>query len=398
MTGRMKVALACNWDDALLEVARCHGVTELFGKLQRDVTGGGRSSFISRPVSRRAAARYIRRAQDAGLVFNYLLNGACMGNQELTRAGQRRLDALLSWLHHDCQVRWFTVSIPSLAARIKDRLPDAHLVVSMMARVESVEQARYWEEQGAEALILFDNKDFSFIRALARQTSLALEITANLSCLNRCHQVGYHANVVSHSSNHAGHGLYTLPVCETRCALMKAQQPRRILAGQWTRPEDLGLYESMGVRRLKVLDRTSSTARLARTLDAYGRRRSPADLAALIPGYAPERVGSYFSAARALTIAGAFLRPGKYNLLRALPFLRRSRPPAFTIDAAAMDGYLEGVASRDCRLLSCEVCGFCDRYARDVVRFAPGERRRALEDGRQNLRELESGRFFRYRR
>ena len=397
MTERMKLALACNWDDALVELAAACGVTELFGKLHQDVTGGGRASFISRRVSRRDAARQVRRAQDAGLVFNYLLNGTCMGNQELTRAGQRRLDSLLSWLYDRCGVRWFTVSIPSLAARIKGRFPDAHLVVSMMARVESVEQARYWEELGAEALILFDNKDFSLIRALVEQTSLALEVTANLSCLNRCNQVGYHANVVSHSSNHAGHGLYTLPVCETRCTLMKAQQPRRILAGQWIRPEDLGLYEALGVRRLKILDRTSSTAMLARILDAYCERRSPADLAQLIPGYARERMGSYFSAARLLTVAGAFVRPGKYNLFRAPSFLRRSRPPDFSIDAAAMEGYLEGVASMDCRLLSCEACGFCDGYAGKVVRFAPGERERVLRHGAQNLEELESGRFYRYR-
>ncbi len=398
MTARLKLALACNWDDALVEVACAHGVTELFGKLHRDITGGGRASFISRRVSRRRAARYVRRAQEAGLTFNYLLNGTCMGNVELTRAGQRELDGLLSWLYDDCGVRWFTVSIPWLAARIKGRFPDAHLVVSMMARVESVEQARYWQEQGAEALILFDNKDFTLIRALKEQTSLELEIAANLSCLNRCHQVGYHGNVVSHSSNTAGHGLYTLPLCEARCTLMKVQQPRRILAGQWVRPEDLALYEAHGVDRLKLLDRTSSTARLTRVLQAYSQRRSPADLAELIPGYVRERMSSYFSPARLLTIAGAFFRPGKYNVAAAPAFLRRSRPPAFSIDAAALDGYLQGVAARDCRLLSCEACGFCDQYAREAIRFAPGERRRVLRDGGRNLQSLESGRFFRYRR
>ncbi len=390
----MDIALACNWDPALIDVARRFGVAELFGKLDHDVVGGGRARLISRPIARRDAAAYIRRVQDAGIAFNYLLNASTMGNLEFSRRGHREVEALLDWLT-DCGVRRFTVAIPYLAGKIRRRVPDAELAVSMMARVETVEQAKSWEDLGASILILPNNKDFAFIRVLKRHTGLRLEVTANLSCLDSCFQMSYHANVVSHASNRSGDGLYTLPVCEVRCNLMKVAEPRRILAGQWIRPEDLHHYEALGVDRLKVLDRTSATPDIEAILDAYGRRSYGGNLAELIPGYRQSRVREYFPWKQALRTALGLLRPDKYNPLRLPGFHQRNRPPGLTIDSGSMDGFLEGVMARDCRNLSCADCGWCDRWAGQVVHFDPADRKRFLEDSEKNLEDLEGGSFFR---
>ncbi|MBM4355652.1 MAG: hypothetical protein FJ109_17995 [Deltaproteobacteria bacterium] len=392
----MDLVLACNWDEDLVGVAKRHGVTELFGKLRQDAVGGGRVGFILPAISRRQAARYIRRVHDAGIAFNYLLNGTCLGGRELTSRGQDDLARLLGWLHDDCGVAWFTVSIPYLAAFIKRRHPDSHVVVSMMAQVDSVERARLWEEEGAEVLILFDNKDFPLLKALARHTRLRLEVPANLSCMNRCHQTFHHGNLASHASSSAGEGLYSLPLCETRCAMLKVKEPRRILAGQWIRPQDVRLYEEIGVHRLKLLDRISPTAQLTRVVEAYANRAFSGNLAELIPGYRQDRVASYVNSGRLVTMARAFLQPGKYNVFKALPFARRNRSPRFSIESPALDGFLEGVMRRDCRNLSCRECGWCEGFANRAIRFEPGERERFLVDSSENLDELEGGSFFSY--
>jgi len=391
----MDFVLACNWDERLIDVARKHGVTELFGKLHLDMVGGGRASFLLPKQTRREAANYIRKVHDAGIQFNYLLNGTCLGNRELTRAGQKELDRLVGWAW-DAGVRWFTVSIPYLARKIKRRYPDSHIVVSMMAGVESVETAKYWEEAGAEVLILFDAKDFYLLRALKEHTGLKLEVAANLSCMNRCHQTFYHGNVASHGSNASGSGLFTLPVCETRCTYMKVKEPRRIIAGQWVRPDDLHVYEELGIGRVKFLDRISPTEQLDKILAAYRAGAYDGNLAELIPGYRQDRVEAYLNASRLPRMVQAFLRPEKYNVFKALPFARRNRQPSFTIDNRALDGFLDGFSKRDCRNLSCAECGWCDRYAEQAISFDPEERARYLSDVEKNLEELESGSFFSY--
>jgi len=391
----MKLVMACNWDEALIDVARNHGVAELFGKLHRDPIGGGRASFILPKIDRKRAARYIRRVHDEGIAFNYLLNGTCLGLRELTARGQSELRSLIDWLW-DNSVWWFTVSIPFVAAMIKNRYPKAHITVSMMAQVDSVERARYWEAEGAEVVILFDNKDFPLIKALKKQTGLSLEVPGNLSCMNRCAQTFHHGNLASHSSGFGGLGYYSLPVCETICTYMKVMEPRRIIAGQWIRPRDLPLYESLGIDRVKLLDRISPTDQLSRIVSAYAAGRFDGNLAELIPGYRQDRVDSYLHSGRLLTMALAFLRPRTYNVFKALPFARRNKTPAFTINPDSLDGFLEGVLKRDCRHLSCEKCGWCESFAQRAVEFVPGERERYLEGAAENIEELESGAFFRY--
>jgi hypothetical protein len=186
-------------------------------------------------------------------------------------------------------------------------------------------------------------------------------------------------------------------LCEARCQQLKVKEPRRILAGQWMRPEDVHLYEELGVDRLKVLDRVSPTAQLARILEAYANRGFDGNLAELIPGFRQDRLDGYLAGPGALRAAAAFFRPAAYNVLKALPFKRRNRPPAFHVEGAALEGFLEGVMKRNCRVLSCAECGWCDRFAEKAVRFAPGERERFLADAEHNLEELESGDFFFYR-
>ena len=391
----MDLVVACNWDEQLVPIAARYGAAELFGKLHSDLVGGGRAGFILPSVTRKGAAQYIRDVQARGIAFNYLLNGTCLGNQEMTRKGQRDLRSLLNWLY-GAGVRWFTVSIPYMASVIKKAFPDAHIVVSMMAGVESVETARYWEEQGAEVLIVFNTRDFALLRALKEHTGLKVEVAANLSCMNRCHQTSYHGNAASHASNKSGTGAYSLPVCETRCGFMKVSQPRRIIAGQWIRPEDVHVYEELGVNRLKILDRISPTEQLEKILDAYSKQRFCGNLAELIPGYRQDRVESYLSTARLPRLIAAYLKPQLYNIFKAPGFSRRNKTPGFTIDNQALDGFLEGFMKRDCRHLSCEKCGWCDRWADKAVHFEPGERQRYLADAGKNLDELESGSFFEY--
>ena len=389
----MEYAVPCNWDDALIDVATRHRAGELYGKLAQDFVGGGRPAAFLPAVSRRRARRYIRRVRDAGMEFNYLLSGTTMGLQELTRAGQRELRDLMAWAW-DCGARRFSVSVPYLGAILKRSLPDAELVTSILARVDSVEVARQWEEIGAGTVVVFNNKDFKLIKAVKQQTRLRVEVTANLSCLGTCSQAGYHANTDSLSSNRAGLGLYSMPVCEVRCNYLKVKEPRRIIAAQWMRPRDQGVWADLGVDRLKFVDRLSTTEQLDGILRAFRAGRWDGNLAELIPGYRQGRVEQYMSPARMGRMVAALLRPDRYNVSKARQFLGRSKPPGIHIDGDALEGYLARFLEQDCRGISCDACRWCERYGEAAVRFDPAERARYLQGAEENLDDLESGELF----
>ncbi|MFQ5791139.1 MAG: peptidase U32, partial [Acidobacteriota bacterium] len=94
----MRLSLATNFDDTLLEGIRGFPVVEVFGKLSSDLLGGGRATYMLRTLSRSRLRDHVGRAHAKGIEFNYLLNTACSRNLESTRRGRRRIERLLDWL------------------------------------------------------------------------------------------------------------------------------------------------------------------------------------------------------------------------------------------------------------------------------------------------------------
>jgi collagenase-like PrtC family protease len=118
----MRLSVATNFDNDLPGLVAPLGATELFGKLPRDAMGGGRASYMLASTSRKQLQEHVRRAHDAGLRFNYLVNAACFDNREFTRRGQKSIRCLLDWLS-EIGVDAITVSVPYLLELAKARYP-----------------------------------------------------------------------------------------------------------------------------------------------------------------------------------------------------------------------------------------------------------------------------------
>ena len=88
----MKLSVACNFDDALLQGLAGYPVYEVYGKLTTDYFGGGRPAFYLPEVNRGRLARTVKTAHAGGIEFNYLLNASAMGNTEFCQRSQERLE------------------------------------------------------------------------------------------------------------------------------------------------------------------------------------------------------------------------------------------------------------------------------------------------------------------
>ena len=81
-------SLAANYDPELIPALAGYPVGEVYGKFPADGISGGRPRYLATPLSTAELERYIRLLDAQGIAFNYLLNGACFGNREWTRAGR----------------------------------------------------------------------------------------------------------------------------------------------------------------------------------------------------------------------------------------------------------------------------------------------------------------------
>ncbi|HXX34887.1 MAG TPA: U32 family peptidase [Thermodesulfobacteriota bacterium] len=364
----MKYSVACNWDPELLE--RLHResshVETLFGQITDDPLGGGRGSFLAPKVTREPAKEFILEARKRGFHFNYLLNGACQDNFEMTREGNRNLFEHVEWVART-GADMVTVTLPMLLVWIKRHFPDFKVAVSSWARVANVKRAKYWEDLGADGIILAESatRDFTALRSMRRALRCKLEVIANPSCLYLCYLDTNHINMMSHSAQ-GGHvsGGFVLDHCQVYCQRMKLGRPDELIKARWVRPEDVGDYDEIGIDSLKLLERFRNTETLMQVVRAYEQRRFDGNLVELLTlprqnAYNPPNL-EYL------------IRPDLVNIdlmLEMADIFGYSFSDVMQIDNRALDGFAEHFKTHDCYHSSCDECGYCKRWAEKVVRL-----------------------------
>lgn len=389
----MRLSIATNFDPALVEAVKEYPVAELFGKLREDAVGGGRAPYQLAPVSKKRLADHVRHARAAGIGFNYLLNASCLGNREMTRAGQREIEDLAGWL---CEigVESVTVSSPYLLRLVKTRYPRLKVRVSVFAGVDRVRKAQMWEEMGADCIVLDSilvNRELRTLERIRKSVRCDLELLVNNNCLAGCALSPMHMNALSHAGQawHGNRG-FVIDWCFLRCTEMKLRDPVNYLRSEWIRPEDLHVYEGLGYDLFKIAERDIPTELMMTRVRAYSGRRYDGNLLDLVQPYAFRAMkgsGRYYRRGPGWLFR-FFLRPGLVNparmlLLRRLADLRHmTRPvdgnaPVF-VDNRSLDGFLERFRESGCRDVDCGECRWCHDFAAKAVRVDAAYRAEVL--------------------
>jgi len=376
----MQFSVATNFDDALIEGLKDYPVREVYGKLPRDAVGGGRSSYMLAPLSKRRLAEHVHRVKASGMRFNYLLNAACMDNKEITRQGQRQIRKLLDWI---CEIgaEAVTVANPLLLKLIKQHYAQLYVRISVFAAIDHLRKAKFWEALGADELCLDSltvNRDFEALRSLRGALSCDLELLANNNCLMSCPMSQTHMNLLAMSSQ-AGHksGGFVVDYCMLECSKMKLQDPVNYIRSDWIRPEDLHIYEAMGYDRFKLVERNLPTSVMLRRVKAYATRHFEGNLLDLIQPYG-FKDKQRFNAHRWLHRFSFLFRPRKINPLKLRTFFELCKKKGMLssideapviIDNRKLDGFLDRWIKQNCREVDCEQCRYCHDYADRAVRI-----------------------------
>jgi collagenase-like PrtC family protease len=366
MNNKIEFLVPTNWQDDLIERLPKDKIVQIYGKLNTDFIGGGRLSVAIPFVSKRKVAAHISRIHRYDLKFNYLLNGTCIDNLEWTRRGQARIRRLLSWLV-EIGVDSVTVSIPYLAELIKVSYPTFKIEVSSFAGVDTVQRARRWEGLGVDTITLASykvNRDFELLKTIRNNTSCRLQLIANNCCLDSCIHYSYHGNISTHASQIFHKSKYTIvDPCKLLCVYLRLRYLDKIISSGWIRPEDISIYEGIGIDRIKLVDRQMTTEAICRIVKAYSERHYIGNLYDLFPG--PSKSIS-------------FLWP---NILKKLPFFfsqiplfsrllkmkKLVRPEKIFIDNQALNGFLNFFLAGKCTG-ACEECGYCKKIAKETIK------------------------------
>ncbi len=382
----MKLSVACNFDEQLIEGLAAYPVYEIYGKLTSDYFGGGRPSFYLPEVKRPALERYVRKTHDHGIEFNYLLNASAMGNTEFSREGQRNMEAMLDWLS-DVGVDSVTVANVYFLKLIKRRYPHLKVRISSHRFTDTPRKVRFWVENGADYIVVSEvsiHRELEILRAMKRAAGpVELQLIVNNWCRTDCAIAGNHAVGLSAASQSKNRG-FPLDYCSVVCNAIRLKDPVNYLRANWIRPEDLSMYEELGFENFKIVERNTPTQILLDRTKAYAERRYDGNLLDLVQNYAypEEKFGDRAKDAYSLRrMVKYFVKPRQVNLMKfskvvdfgktAGVLYPRRGPNPVQIDNRSLDGFIERFKKTGCQSVDCEDCRYCHEWAERSVRIDP---------------------------
>ena len=387
----MKLSVASNWDITLLdELANFPGARTVYAKLDSDIIGGGRPSYLLPKITKEYARQYVAETHRRGMKFNYLLNPQCLDNLEYTAEFNKKIIEELKWLS-DIGVDYVTVSIPYLLQMIKYHFPHIQIIVSVFANINSVQKARFFQDLGADILTLpeYMNRDFKRLREIKKSVTCDIQLIANMTCLFGCPFQLYHANVTSHSSQ-SGHVTkgFCLDYCILNCTRIKITQPEELMKSRWIRPEDTQFYETLGIDSFKIIERFDTTETLTRTVRAYTEQKYDGNLADIL--------NLKTRSDRQMPVhPGYFFHPEFADIQKLADMEETLYLEDQYIDNHALAGFIDFFESKDCFASSCEECGYCKTTADRVVKIEPRKAKIAQAKIEQKLNDFISGDIYR---
>jgi Collagenase and related proteases len=401
----MNLSVAFTFEPGIIaRLAQFSCVKEVYGKLDRDCIGGGRAAFTLRHASRSRLDASIKEAHAHGIGFNYLINAANLAGLEQTRAGQKKIRALLDRIDRS-GADGVTVSAPCLMQIVKKNHPRLKTRVGVFAVVDSGEKARQWEDMGADTICVSAiacNRDFARLRAIRSAVTCDLELLVNASCLPGCAYELTHMNMLSQGSR-SGDPLkgFCLDYCFLHCSKRRLADPVNFVKAVWIRPEDIGRYEKLGYSWFKIVERGCPGDLLVRRVQAYAEQSFDGNLYELVAPVAQVKRGLGASRLQQFRMAVVMARPWKVKLSAIMLMKRyaelalvdsfdKNNAPVF-IDNRALDGFLDGMLSRGCGSLQCDACGHCRAAAERAVSVDPRFREKALDLAVQLDEGLSSG-------
>jgi collagenase-like PrtC family protease len=381
----LKLTVAANYDPEIVPELARYPVVEVFGKFPVDFAGGGRPAYLSTPLSTRQLENYVRLLKSHDIEFNYLLNPACTANREWSRSWQKKLMRILARLE-DMGISHLTVTTPYLLEAVKSRSSHFKIKVGLYAMVDSVQRAVFWEKLGADSINLecrCINRDLNRLALIRKAVSCDLQLIANHICIPSCPMLGYHQNSIAHAS--AGSSTLFIDYCFLRCSRMRLEDPSLLIKSHWIRPEDIPAYEQLGYSTFKILERNIPSDQLLKRVEAYSRRSFNGNLAEILLPYGfstPVKRRKFF-------FLRHFFKPFQANtahmgdflkILKTQGMLFAAPKPVFEIDSSAIPkDFIENFRNRDCSMLDCRTCRYCETIAASAVKIDSGIRRDLLD-------------------
>ena len=281
---KVKIIIPCHWNKEVLnKIAKKNSrsanikVKEIYGSLSKGIIGHGRSPNSVVNITKEDAINFKKYANSLGLNFIYLLNvpfsfKECIKKQEIRD--------YLDWIINEFKADALMIASYELMKFIRSTYPsNIPIYISTVAGIKNSNQLKkYLDIKPSRVVPHHDvNRNFKDLEDLIQKTrkwGIEIELMVTESCLRRC------PNRVAHYK-HLGGGNADQPF-HTICNSKRLTYPGEILKSNFIRPEDLTVYEKMGIKSFKITGRSKPATWLLEVVEAYLKKEYSGNLLRLL--------------------------------------------------------------------------------------------------------------------
>ncbi len=377
----MRLSVPTNWDVGLIEkLAKIPVVVDIYGKKAHDIIGGGRPYFFMKDVSDEQVAEYVKMVHSHHWTFSYLLNAPCMNNMEYDAEYHNKLLDFLQWIS-DIGTDSVTVTIPFLVQLLKEQFPKMKVRVSVIAHVNSVNRAKFYEHMGVDEINVDTmlNRDFVTLEKMRKAIKCDIIPVVTDGCLYQCPFRYYHYNTIGHASQtYQEFDRRYMDFCITNCNIIKFSNPTELVKCRFIRPEDLSHYETIGIDHFKLGGRIHPTPWIIRATNAYANRKYDGNLLDIIEGISISNIKT----------------EDKDPTTDYWKNVQTEKDAGLYLDNAKLEGFIDFFKKQNC-IAMCDECNHCATWGAKAVRGNASGIEKYLEGFKESNRKLVSSDIFR---
>jgi collagenase-like PrtC family protease len=209
-----------------------------------------------------------------GIGVSLLLNAPCDGGRYTDPEEMAQLLRYLSSFRHLAGV---TVSNAYYGWQIKSALPHLKVKASVIAVIDSVRKAQYWETYARTDVITVAGditKRMPLLKRIRQAVGVKIQMVVNSGCISSCPLLHQHYNYLSHVHDRGkAKEVGSRFSYELACMNFINQEPWSLFTSQYIAPRNLHHYDGI-VDEFKLVDRSLPTEKVVDYLDMYIEGRS----------------------------------------------------------------------------------------------------------------------------
>lgn len=267
----INITIPCHWNkrivDQILDLGSLYSntkVTEIYGTLARGPIGHGRAPDMVPDVSKEYAVDFRKYIKKKGLQFVYLINAPL--SFESSFFDQAPVERYLDWIINCFGADALMVTSHDLMELIRAKFSEVPIYISTIAGICNYEQLNSYLDICPKRVVVHHdaNRNFSDLEELAAKANkknIAIEIMLTESCLRQCPNRKEHYEYLG--------GARPDRAFHATCNASKVLYPARLLRANFVRPEDIDIYQSMGINIFKITGRSKPAEWLPLVVSAY---------------------------------------------------------------------------------------------------------------------------------